>query len=424
MTKQKKILIFGGSILELEIVRRGQSLGYYTIITDNHTDWNLSPAKKYADEGWNISWSDIDSLEKQCKANGVNGVLAGFSEFRVENMIKLCKRLDLPCSLTLDQLAITRDKKLFKEACRRNKILTIPEYQITDKDIHFPVIIKPVDRAGSIGINIANNQVELKSFYKIALDLSPSKNVIIEDFITDGIKVDVYYYVKNDKTFFLGSSDTIMCKGDKGAKILQKAWPFKSKYESQYLANVDNCVRNMFKELGINNAYATMSAFYHNGQFYFFEAGFRLSGELSYHYYEAISGVNYLDSMIKFSMGDVDNSIYANCYNVDKSCIVLNYFGLDGKIAEIVGLDYISKTYGIYAIQQYVSEQDEVCNSTKIFRKVTMITIITDSLEKLLDTVAIANDNFDIKDVEGNSLIYEKVKQNELLEYYSELTES
>ena len=132
MTKQKKLLILGGSILELEIVKRAKSLGYFTIITDNHSDWNLSPAKKYADEGWNISWSDIDLLEQQCKASGVNGVLAGFSEFRVENMIKLCKRLALPCSLTIDQLAVTRDKKLFKEACRRNKIPTIPEYHVTD----------------------------------------------------------------------------------------------------------------------------------------------------------------------------------------------------------------------------------------------------------------------------------------------------
>lgn len=424
MTKQKKLLILGGSILELEIVKRAKSLGYFTIITDNHSDWNLSPAKKYADEGWNISWSDIDLLEQQCKASGVNGVLAGFSEFRVENMIKLCKRLALPCSLTMDQLAVTRDKKLFKEACRRNKIPTIPEYHVTDKDIHFPVIVKPVDRAGSIGINVATNQVELDAYYKTALDLSPSKNVIIEDFITDGIKIDVYYYVKNNEVSFLGSSDTIMCKGEKGAKILQKAWPFKSKYEQQYLSDIDGCVRDMFRNLDINNAYATMSAFYCKGQFYFFEAGFRLSGELSYHYYEAVSGVNYLDSMIKFSMGDVDHSIYTNCCNLDKKSIVLNYFGLDGKIAEIVGLDYISKISGIYAIQQYVNEQDEVCNSTNVFRKVMMITIVTDSFDKLLDIVATVNDNFDMKDTDGKSLIYEKVKQNELLEFYSEVTKS
>ena len=53
-----------------------------------------------------------------------------------------------------------------------------------------------------------------------------------------------------------------------------------------------------------------------------------------------------------------------------------------------------------------------------------MITIVTDSFDKLLDIVATVNDNFDMKDTDGKSLIYEKVKQNELLEFYSEVTKS
>lgn len=131
----------------------------------------------------------------------------------------------------MHQLDVTRDKLLFKETCRKYGLNTIPEHNVNDGDISFPVIVKPVDRAGSIGINVAHDKEELAAYYETALRLSPSKQVVIEDFITDGIKVDVYYYVKDNEIIFLGSSDTIMCKGDLGAKILQKAWPFKSKYE-------------------------------------------------------------------------------------------------------------------------------------------------------------------------------------------------
>ena len=184
-------------------------------------------------------------------------------------------------------------------------------------------------------------------FYETALRLSPSKQVI-EDFITDGIKVDVYYYVKDNEIIFLGSSDTIMCKGDLGAKILQKAWPFKSKYEKDYLKQVDGKVRDMFNGLAINNAYATMSMFYRNGNFYFFEAGFRLSGEMSYHYYEKIAGINYLDSMIKHSMGYKDNADYKEVLNCNNHCIVLNFFGLDGDVDNIKGLEELKKNDNIY----------------------------------------------------------------------------
>ena len=418
MCKQKKLLILGGNILEKEIVNRAKKLGYYTIVTDNHTDWNLSPAKIIADEGWNISWSDVDELEKKCKEEGVHGVLAGFSEFRVENMIKLCNRLHLPCSLTMEQLEVTRDKILFKDTCRKYGINTIPEHNIEDADIPFPVIVKPVDRAGSIGINVAHDKDELMAFYDIAYGLSPSKHVIIEDFISDGTKVDVYYYVKDHKISFLGSSDTIMCKGEKGAKILQKAWPFKSFFEEQYLKEVDAKVRKMFVGLGINNAYATMSAFFCNGQFYFFEAGFRLSGELSYHYYEAICGLNYMDSMIKYSMDEADSVLYKNCVNKDKHCIVLNFFALDGIVNKIRGTKALSVNPNVYAIQLYVGEQENVKNVTNVFRKAAMFTIISNTETEMLETVAEVSEWFDVFDESGHSLVYEKVSSKELNQYY------
>ena len=408
-----KLLILGGNPTEIEIVERAKKLGLYTIVTDNHTDWKLSPAKQLADEGWNISWSDVDTLAKECQEENVNGVIAGFSEFRVDNMIQLCERLHFPCSLTMHQLDVTRDKLLFKETCRKYGLNTIPEHNVNDGDISFPVIVKPVDRAGSIGINVAHDKEELSVFYETALRLSPSKQVI-EDFITDGIKVDVYYYVKDNEIIFLGSSDTIMCKGDLGAKILQKAWPFKSKYEKNYLKQVDGKVRDMFNGLAINNAYATMSMFYRNGNFYFFEAGFRLSGEMSYHYYEKIAGINYLDSMIKHSMGYKDNADYKEVLNCNNHCIVLNFFGLDGDVDNIKGLEELKKNDNIYDIQLYVNRNEAIENSTNVFKKIAMFTIVAASFEDMVATVNAVNNTFDVFDKNGESLVYERVSEQEL----------
>ena len=398
-----KLLILGGNPTEIEIVERAKKLGLYTIVTDNHTDWKLSPAKQLADEGWNISWSDVDTLAKKCQEENVNGVIAGFSEFRVDNMIQLCERLHFPCSLTMHQLDVTRDKLLFKETCRKYGLNTIAEHHIDDSNITFPVIVKPVDRAGSIGINVAHNKEELAAYYETALSLSPSKQVVIEDFITDGIKLTL-----------LGTSDTVMCKGDLGAKILQKAWPFKSKYEQDYLKQVDGKVRNMFNGLAINNAYATMSMFYRNGDFYFFEAGFRLSGEMSYHYYEKIAGINYLDSMIKHSMGYKDNADYKEVLNCNNHCIVLNFFGLDGDVDNIKGLEELKKNDNIYDIQLYVNRNEAIENSTNVFKKIAMFTIVSASFEDMVATVNAVNNTFDVFDKNGESLVYERVSEQEL----------
>ena len=413
----KKLLILGGNCTEIEIVKRSQKLGYYTIVTDNHEDWALSPAKQIADEGWDISWSDVDILEKKCREEKIDGVLAGFSEFRVENMIKLCNRLNLPCSLTMEQLEITRNKILFKETCRKYDLKTIQEYKYEDVK-EFPVIIKPVDRAGSIGINVAFNKEDLEKYFQIALSLSPQKKVIIEDYITDGVKFDVYYYVQGDSVIFLGSSDTIMCKGDAGAKILQKCWPFKSKYENLFRSSVENDVKKMFAGLGIKNAYATMSAFYLDGDFYFFEAGFRLSGEMSFNYYEANTGINYVNSMIKYSLNEDDSVVYKDCINTNKSSAVLNFFCTDGCVSNIYGLETIKQMKSCYAINQYVKLGDSITNKTNVFSKALMVTLVAESEQQLISAIKLVNITFDIKDQYGNSMVYERVLNSELDKYY------
>ncbi len=420
MSRQKKILILGGNYVEIEILKRAKSLGYYTIVTDNHEDWSLSPAKQMADEGWNISWADIGALERKCRDEKVDGVIAGFSEFRIDAMIKLCGRLGLPCSLTKHQLDVTRNKILFKDTCREYGVPTVPEYTI-DNVQRFPVIVKPVDRAGSIGINVAYDRSELEKYYQNALSLSPSKRVIIEDFITDGIKFDVYYYVQDVRVCFLGSSDTIMCKGEKGAKILQKCWPFRSKYEAAYRQSVEPNVKKMFEGLGIRNAYATMSAFYVDGKFYFFEAGFRLSGELSFNYQEAVSSVNYIDTMLKFSMRENDDTVYHDIDGSNKHSAVLNFFVVNGKVDRIIRFDIINDLPNVYSARLYLKEGDVISNSTNVFKKGAMVTVIADSHKCLIETITEVNNSFDIINADGKSLIYERVTEKELMEYYNKM---
>ena len=62
----KKLLILGAGAVETTLVYRAKELGIHTIVTDYNLDHRLSPAKDIADESWDISWSDIDALEKEC----------------------------------------------------------------------------------------------------------------------------------------------------------------------------------------------------------------------------------------------------------------------------------------------------------------------------------------------------------------------
>lgn len=352
---QKKLLILGATTNEIDVVKIAQKMGFYVIVTDLHTEWNYSPAKYVANEAWNISWSDIDELAKECRRVEVNGVIAGFSEFRVENMIKLCDTLHLPCYITHEQLEVTRDKKKFKELCRKYGIQTVKEYTRDDSSMVYPVIIKPVDRAGSIGINVAYNESEYNAYLEQALELSPSKNVIIEEYINDGIKFNCMYEMHNGKIDYIDSCDTIMLSSDRGKEVLQKAWVLPSCFSHQFKEKYDFKFRKMLKEgIGMRDGYCDISCFYRGGELMVFEAGFRLTGEHSFDYQKEKYGRNHLETIIYNAM---NQTITDDVIDVkpDLKSIIYNVFFMcpEGEILdEIVGIDPFKISENVITIVQ------------------------------------------------------------------------
>ena len=59
--KGKKLLVLGGDNLSKDIVAEAQRMGIYVIVTDWY-DVKRSPAKLIANEHWNVSIEDYDTL--------------------------------------------------------------------------------------------------------------------------------------------------------------------------------------------------------------------------------------------------------------------------------------------------------------------------------------------------------------------------
>lgn len=364
----KKVLVLGATCHEISIVERIQQMGMYAIVTDYHKDWHNSPAKYVADEAWNISWSDIPLLKDKCIECGVIAVFAGYSEFRVSSMIDLCEALHLPCYINREQLEVTRDKLKFKNLCRQFNIPVVHDYG-PDDEIVYPVIIKPSDRAGGIGINVAYNADEYARFLDEALSLSPSKSVIVEDFIHDGMKFDSAYYLKNGKSYLIETCDTVMLHREKGSEKVQNAWTFPSKHEKEYVENVDAAVRRMLDSLDMPCGVANISFFYRNGCFYIFETGFRLGGGHSFDYQRVSGGVDYLEKMLEYAVcgycSDAKVELplergYALTYNVYVET------SFSGEIEKINGLDTISEQPGLITFVQMKQKGDMIVKENPV----------------------------------------------------------
>lgn len=410
----KKLLVLGGSYAEVGVVMIAQSLGCYVITTDQYTDPNIIPAKFIADEAWNISWTDYDTLEVKCREVGVDGIIAGFSEFRVESMIELCRRLSLPCYINTSQLEVTRDKNQFKQMCRKYGVPIVNEYTPDSPDIRFPVIIKPTDRGGSIGITVAYTPEEYTKSLEYAYSMSPSKSVVVEDFIGDGVKFDCSYYIEGNNVTLIETCDTTMLTRQKGYETMQKAWTFPSKYESKYLEQVNANVKAMLKDLDLKCGVANISFFFRNDHFYVFETGFRLGGGHSYDYQRASQGIDYLTCMISFALGiplKVNHNLpanrgYAVTYNVYCKCpagsIIKSVHGEDliKSMPEIV--TYMPNLYSGYEI-----------SSDKPVR-ITLCTIFSDSVEVILERINMINDNLKVETSYGVYPVFCELTSDEI----------
>lgn len=416
----KKILILGATVNEGLIVKRAKELGLYTIVTDNNSDWQKSPAKYLADEAWDISWSDIDKLSDECKKNGIDGVVAGFSEFRVENQIKLCSLLGLPCYITQEQLEITRNKTIFKEYCRLYDVPVVPEYDINGDIIDFPVIVKPVDRAGSIGIDVVYSKSELMESIANAQRESPSGKVIVEKYMSECVKFDAYYIIQHGEVILVGTNDTVMCPFERGYEVLQAAWIFPSRYEKDYIGKVDKAVKKMLKGMRIVNGYITISGFIDkNHDFYIFETGFRLSGELSYKYTDKKYGVNYLDMLIEHSInGDIIGYNYGMIKNENLRSLVINYYGLNGIIFMKKGMEQIGKIPDV-DFTDYLVHSSEIMNMNHLYKKIGMCWIFADSIDSLYEKLLLIVDAYDVLDSNNQSLVYHKFRIENLLNYFN-----
>ena len=418
--KGKKLLVLGGTSGEVPIVERAKEFGIYTIVADYHTDYSYSPAKLVADEAWDVSWADVDTLEAMCREHNVDGVTAGFSEFRVENTIKLCDRLGFPCYATMEQLDITRDKIKFKQVCRKNGIPVVREYVSVDEVEKYPVIVKPTDRGGTIGVTVATNYEELLKAYDYAMEMSVCKNVVIEDFICNATEVDAYYMIMDGKITLMTTDDIVKPEDRNDGKVIQSVWLCPMQQEQAFLETEDENLRRMIRNMGIQNGCIFFSGFVNaEKEFVWFECGFRLWGEHEYKYVERRGMCNYLDIFIVHALTGNTRTVVRTQGNPKLKSAAINFYSKAGTLNEISGIDEIRKMEDCYLSIVSGRIGSKYTDDCAILTKLALVGFCNESEECLRDDVAEAYRLFSAVDVDGRDMVYDRINPDMITTWWN-----
>ena len=220
--KNKKLLILGSNAITCSIVEAAKVLGVYTIVT-SWTKLEDAPAKQIADEYWDISLTDYDALLKGIKAEGVDGILTGFTDSYLLPYQHLCELANLPCYATKEVFETTMDKAKFKQLCRDNSIPVIPEYRIDTFDPSVineknKVIIKPVDNSGSRGVILCETPEDYQRCLEYALSFSEKKQVVIEKYM-EMDSISLSYTIQDGVVSLSTTDDRHVHKAPKGSSV-------------------------------------------------------------------------------------------------------------------------------------------------------------------------------------------------------------
>ena len=299
--KGKRLLILGGMRISCEIVRKAKALGIYTLVAD-YNKIEDSPGKQIADEAVDLSVIDVEAVVSYVKSHAIDGVFVGFNDMLLPYYAEICQKAGLPCYGTKEQFEILIAKDKYKPLCRQFGVPTIPEYDLNDENIKFPVLVKPVDSSGSRGITICHNRQELEEAVEIGKNASKTSKVLIERYM-DGREVTVFWTFQNGN-HYLSALANRHVKHNQGSDVipLPVGYTFPSVFLPKYRAEVEENCKRMFEYIGIKDGMMFMQCKVEDGTCYLYDIGFRPTGSLEYKILHRVCGYDTLEMMIRFSL--------------------------------------------------------------------------------------------------------------------------
>lgn len=413
----KKLLVLTGCNGASDIIEYAKSKGVFVIATDYH---DHSIVKQKANKAYNISTTDIDKLLELCIKYKVDGITTGTSESSMYSVLKLTNLLKLPFYTNANQLEIINDKKKFKDLLRRHEVGVTPEFVNLD-EVEFPVIVKPVDSSGGKGISICRNSSELKKAREYALKFSRKNEYIVEKYIEGFQEVFINYTVVNGNFSISCTFDNFKNRGRRLDIHYQDVNIYPSIYTKTFLDKCNNNLINAFKDVGVMNGVISVQAFYSDGEFYIYEAGFRLGGSQSYIFSKKNNDISHLEMMINYSltgeMEDENNYLDKDSWKFRYKCCQINIPINHGVIAKIEGLDEVETWPQVINVTRVLSIGDSVKVKGTTSALAARIHLYGDSVEELNETTNRLLEKVLYYDSQGNLLNY-NVNKFDYWKYY------
>ncbi len=412
--KGKRLLILGGAYNTEDIREYADKNGVVLIAVGNNP---AHPTFKIADECYNANVSSADDLIEIVRTYNIDGVFPGGNENVISILFDVMEKTGLHFYASREQWDITGNKRAFKSAARDAGLPVVPEFVISEDPteeelaaIDYPVVVKPIDGAGSQGVYLCLNEEELLAARKNALAYSRSKTIMIEKFMSGF--VTVFYMTIIDGRIHIASM------ADKYSKLPKDDNPVMPTIAQVYLypsRHLDDCINKYFpaieqllRDLKIENGVVGIQGFCDGKDIVFTEMGYRLGGTSQQNYTKALYGNSNMYLIMNYALtGKMTDEEYSENPYFEKTCGTVQLISKGGTIVREEGLEEIKALPEVISFEQHYTVGDTI----PVVDNVTMvhyrIFLVTESMEHLKKTIKKIQETIRVYDSCGNSMLDE-----------------
>ena len=295
------ILVFGGGLLQLSIIKRIQNFGYPAIVIDPD---ETAPAREIADFFFRVGGNDFETTKRIALDFNVKGIVTSATDKPILMMCRIAEELGFlfpsyrSCETVLNKAKFKRFMEGHNMAHADGR-----EYHegdtLSDLNIDFPVIVKPVMNSGSRGVIKCEDSLSLDKAINETLIHCGNKNFLIEEFVI-GDEVSVEVLVQYGKVQILQITDKIVTEPPYNVE-LGHIQPSRYLYLKDEITDL---LQAVVDKLGLDNCALHPELKINGNRITIIEIGPRLGGDfITSHLVPLSTGVNMEDQLIKISLG-------------------------------------------------------------------------------------------------------------------------
>lgn len=301
--RQKKLAIIGASAFQVPLIVKAKELGVETHVFA----WAFGDVgEAIADYFYPISITEKDDILRHCQEINVDGVATIGSDLANVTVAYVAEKMGF-VSNSVECVYKSTNKHAMRRCFEENgdpSPKSIKVASVTSElpeELSYPVIVKPADRSGSRGITRVNSAEELQMAIAGALNVSFSKEVLVEEYF-EGKEYSVEYLSWEGKHYFLALTE----KFTTGApSFIETGHLQPARVPVGVEEKVKRIAEAALTHLGVAyGASHTEIKINQNGEIALIEIGSRMGGDcIGSHLVQLSTGIDFVGAVAEIALG-------------------------------------------------------------------------------------------------------------------------